>query len=56
MFLGNYFDLKQEKEEMSNYFEEMDIDKNGELSFDELSEAYRFKVNRHLGKVLFLFM
>jgi Ca2+-binding EF-hand superfamily protein len=44
MFLANYFDLKQEKEEMQKYFEEMDIDKNGELSFDELSNAYHFKV------------
>ena len=45
MFLANYFDLKEEKQEMQNYFKKMDIDRNGELSFDELSKAYHFKVD-----------
>jgi Ca2+-binding EF-hand superfamily protein len=46
MFLANYFDLKKEKEEMQIYFTSMDIDKDGELSFEELSAAYYFKVNQ----------
>jgi Ca2+-binding EF-hand superfamily protein len=44
MFLANYFDLKVEKKEIEKYFNEMDKDKSGTLSFDELVEAYTFKV------------
>ena len=44
MFLTNYFDLKEEKKKLQEYFVLMDIDRDGELSFKELEHAYRFKV------------
>ena len=44
MFLANFFDLKIEKKVIKKYFNVMDNDKNGELSFDELVEAYQYKV------------
>ena len=44
MFLANFFELKIEKKVIKKYFNVMDNDKNGELSFNELVEAYQFKV------------
>ena len=44
LFLVNYFDLKEEKQNLKEYFTLMDIDKDGELSFEELVSAYKFKV------------
>ena len=44
MFLANFFDLKVEKKQLQCIFKQMDQDKNGTLSFDELVEAYCFKV------------
>lgn len=44
MFLANYFDLKHEKAFLVAHFREMDIDCDGELSFDELCACYSVKV------------
>jgi Ca2+-binding EF-hand superfamily protein len=44
MFLANFFELKVEKKQIQSCFDEVDKDKNGTLSFDELVKAYLFKV------------
>ena len=49
MFLANFFDLKIEKKVIKKYFNVMDNDKNGELNFDELVEAYQTKVRTRCG-------
>lgn len=45
MFLANFFDLRHEQRQLVNYFDLVDTDNNGELSFRELCECYGFKVN-----------
>lgn len=44
MFLANFFELKFEKKIIKKYFELMDDDNNGELSFNELVKSFEFKV------------
>ena len=44
MYFANYFDLKEERKRFYNYFETIDQDRDGQLSFDELVKAYSFKV------------
>lgn len=51
MYFANYFDLKEERKRFFNYFDTIDQDKDGQLSFDELVKAYSFKVGRQVTKV-----
>ena len=44
MYFANYFDLKEEKNELYQYFSLIDKDRNGLISLDEFVDAYQFKV------------
>ena len=44
MYFANYFDLKKERAKFYKYFESIDKDRDGQLSFEELIESYCFKV------------
>jgi Ca2+-binding EF-hand superfamily protein len=44
MYFANYFDLKEERQRFYKYFETIDQDRDGQLSFEELVKAYSFKV------------
>jgi calcium-dependent protein kinase len=44
MYFANYFDLKKEKETLYKYFQSIDKDRDGQLSFAELVDSYSFKV------------
>lgn len=44
MFLANFFDLRREKRFLMRYFNCLDMDNSGELSFEELAASYCFKV------------
>ena len=44
MFMANFFDLRMEKRTIQKYFNEVDKDNSGTLSFEELVVAYTFKV------------
>lgn len=44
MYFANYFDLKNEREKMINYFASIDTDNDGLLSFEEIVNAYQYKV------------
>ena len=47
MFMANYFDLKQERKKFMEYFDTFDKNRDGILTFEELVEAYQFKVNEY---------
>ena len=44
MYFANYFDLKKERERFYKYFETIDKDRDGQISFEELVDSYSFKV------------
>ena len=44
MYFANYFDLKEEKRRLHKYFSLIDKDRNGMITFDELIEAFSFRV------------
>lgn len=44
MYLANYFDLKDERKKIIEYFDAIDYNKNGTLTFEELVRAYKHKV------------
>lgn len=44
MYFANYFDLKEERARFYEHFESIDLDGDGQLSFEELVQAYCFKV------------
>lgn len=44
MYFANYFDLNEEKRRLYKYFSLIDKDRNGMISFDELIEAFSFRV------------
>lgn len=44
MYFANYFDLKNERERFIKYFETIDVDNDGLLSFDEIVNGYSYKV------------
>ena len=45
MYFANYFDLKEDRERFYQYFNTIDKDRDGQISFQELVDAYSFKVN-----------
>ena len=51
MFVANYFDLRHEKRRLMEYFDFIDMDDDGELSFDELAASYCFKVGARVTPV-----
>ena len=44
LYFTNYFELKKTKIKILEYFNMIDIDKDGLISVDELTKAYRYKV------------
>ena len=44
MYFANYFDLKEEREKFYKHFATIDKDRDGQINFSELVEAYSFKV------------
>lgn len=48
MYFANYFDLKNERERFTNYFETIDTDNDGLLSFEEIVIGYSYKVQSSL--------
>lgn len=44
MYFANYFDLRKEKDKFYKYFQSIDKDRDGQLSFEELVDSYCFKV------------
>ena len=46
MYFANYFDLKKEREKFYEYFETIDKDRDGQISFQELVDSYNFKVRK----------
>ena len=47
MYFANYFDLKEEQEKFQKYFALIDKDRNGLISFEELVDAFSFRVNKN---------
>ena len=45
LFLVHYFSLKEEKDTFLSYFNKIDLDRDGQLCFQELVKAYSFKVS-----------
>jgi hypothetical protein len=45
MYFANYFDLKEEKKTLFKYFSIIDKDRNGMITFDELIDAFSFRVH-----------
>jgi Ca2+-binding EF-hand superfamily protein len=45
MYFANYFDLREEKKRLFKYFSIIDKDHNGMITFDELIDAFSFRVS-----------
>lgn len=44
MYFANYFSLREEKRRLYKYFSQIDKDRNGMITFNELIEAFSFQV------------
>ena len=54
MYFANYFDLKSERERFTNYFETIDTDNDGLLSYEEIVIGYSYKVHQVYSLILTL--